>query len=86
MLCQPEERKTILQLAHPSCGLKMGSLGDALRMYLEPLVTTKTSCSGELSWLSAPQLRQTLQVMHPVSFDAMPKRKMRVADAVLQQR
>ena len=57
------ERRAILRLAHPTCGIQMGNLEQGLRSYLWPFVST--SLSG-VSWLTAPHHRQLLQVSSKV--------------------
>ena len=68
-LCHPEERKLILQLALPSCGIDMLDLESGLGRYLEPYVITEQAYGKELSWLLAPQHRELLQVMHLVRYN-----------------
>ena len=59
----PAERKAILRLADPTCGIQMGQLEYGLQSYLGPFVST--SLSG-ISWLTAPHHRQLLQVSSSV--------------------
>ena len=57
------DRRAILRLAHPTCGIQMGNLERGLRSYLWPFVSTLPS---GVSWLTAPHHRQLLQVSSTV--------------------
>ena len=58
MLTTPRERRTMLQLAHPTGGLNVDNLHEGLTFHLVPFVSTSPDGT---SWLTAPSHRQLLQ-------------------------